>query len=87
MTYHKDFTLPTELLEQVTSEGLEYLPTLIEILINTAMQAERTKYLKADLYERTDQRNGYANGYKPKAVKTRIGDITFEVPQVRDSTF
>jgi transposase-like protein len=87
MTYHKDFTLPTELLEQVTSEGLEYLPTLIEVLINTAMQAERSKYLKADLYERTDQRNGYANGYKPKTVKTRIGDITFEVPQVRDGTF
>ncbi len=39
MTYHKDFTLPTELLEQVTSDGLEYLPTLIEILINIAMQA------------------------------------------------
>lgn len=87
MTYHKDFTLPTDLLEQVTSHGLEYLPTLIEVLINTAMQAERSKYLKADLYERTDQRNGYANGYKPKTVKTRIGDITFEVPQVRDGTF
>jgi len=78
---------PAELLEQVTSEGLEYLPTLIEVLINTAMQAERSKYLKADLYERTDQRNGYANGYKPKTVKTRIGDITFDVPQVRDGTF
>ncbi len=50
MTYHKDFTLPAELLEQVTSEGFEYLPTLIEVLINTAMQAERSKYLKADLY-------------------------------------
>lgn len=87
MTYHKDFTLSAELLEQVTSEGLEYLPTLIEVLINTAMQAERSKYLKADLYERTDQRNGYANGYKPKTVKTRIGDITFDVPQVRDGTF
>ncbi|MGB2955694.1 MAG: transposase [Anaerolineales bacterium] len=74
-------------MEQVTSEGLEYLPTLIEVLINTAMQAERSKYLKADLYERTDQRNGFANGYKPKTVKTRIGDITFDVPQVRDGTF
>ncbi len=78
---------PAELLEQVTSEGLEYLPTLIEVLINTAMQAERSKQLKADLYERTDLRNGYANDYKPKTVKTRIGDITFDVPQVRDGTF
>lgn len=56
-------------------------------MINTAIQTERSKYLKAYLYERTNQRNGYANGYKPKTVKTRIGDITFDVPQVRDGTF
>ena len=87
MTYHKDFTLPTELLEQITSEGLDFLPELIEVLINTAMKAERSKHLKADLYERSDQRNGYANGYKPKTVKTRIGDLTFDVPQVRDGSF
>jgi putative transposase len=87
MTYQRDCTLPDELLEQIASEGLEYLPELIEVLINTAMQAERSKHLKADLYERTDQRKGYANGYKPKTVKTRIGDITLEVPQVRDGSF
>jgi len=63
MTYQDHFTLPTELLEQIASEGLDFLPELIEVLINTAMQAERSKHLKADLYERTDQRNGYANGY------------------------
>jgi transposase-like protein len=87
MTYHKDFTLPTELLEQITSEGLDFLPELIEVLINTAMKAERSKHLKADLYERSDQRKGYANGYKPKTVKTRIGDLAFDVPQVRDGSF
>jgi len=87
MTYQDHFTLPTEFLEQIASEGLDFLPELIEVLINTAMQAERSKHLKADLYERTDQRKGYANGYKPKTVKTRIGDITFDVPQVRDGSF
>ena len=63
------------------------MPELIEVLINTAMKAERSKHLKADLYERSDQRKGYANGYKPKTVKTRIGDLTFDVPQVRDGSF
>ena len=51
------------------------------------MKAERSKHLKADLYERSAQRKGYANGYKPKTVKTRIGDLTFDVPQVRDGSF
>jgi hypothetical protein len=31
------------------------------------MQSERIQYLNADLYERTAERRGYANGYKPGA--------------------
>jgi len=51
------------------------------------MQAERQKYLKADLYEHSPERCGQANGYKPKTVKTRMGEITFDVPQVREGGF
>jgi hypothetical protein len=29
MTYHSDFTVPAELLEQITAEGFEALPELI----------------------------------------------------------
>jgi hypothetical protein len=32
MTYQDDFTLPTELLEQVAEQGLDYLPELITCL-------------------------------------------------------
>jgi putative transposase len=38
-------------------------------------------------YERTEERKGYANGYKPKTVRTRVGEITFAIPQVRESGF
>ena len=51
------------------------------------MQEERNRYLQADEYERTPTRAGYANGYKPKTVNTRVGKITFSVPQGRDSGF
>lgn len=87
MTYNPDCTLPTDLIEQLTSDGFEALPELIRILINSAMQAERQKYLKADPYERTPDRSGHANGFKPKTVKTRLGEITFNVPQVREGGF
>lgn len=87
MTYQDDFTLPSELMEQIATEGFDFIPALIEVLINAAMQAERSKHLRAGPYERTAQRRGYANGYKPKTVKSRIGDLTFSVPQVRDSDF
>ncbi len=87
MTYPTDCTLPAELIDQLASDGFDALPELIRVLINTAMQAERQKYLKAERYERSSERQGHANGYKPKTVQTRLGEITFEVPQVREGGF
>lgn len=83
MTHQNDYTLMNELAEK----GLEAVPELLRVLINNVMQAERSKYLQADQYERTEDRKGHANGYKPKSVRTRIGEITFAVPQVREGGF
>ena len=87
MTYRQDFTLPAELMEQVAEQGLDVLPELIRIVINAAMQAERSEHLNAGPYQHTEERRGYANGYKPKTLRTRVGDITFAVPQVREGGF
>jgi putative transposase len=87
MTYRQDFTLPAEVMEQVAEQGLEILPELIRIVINAAMQAERSEHLQAAPYQQTEERRGYANGFKPKTMRTRIGDITFAVPQVREGGF
>jgi putative transposase len=87
MTYQSNCTLPTELLEQIAAEGMDALPELIRILINQAMQLEREQHLGAGPYERSPERRGHANGYKPKTVKTRVGEIQFEVPQVRQGNF
>jgi transposase-like protein len=87
MTYQGDFTLPTELLEQIATNGFDQLPELIRIVVNAAMQAERQQYLGAAPYKRTPDRQDQANGYKSKTVKTRMGEITFDVPQVREGGF
>jgi len=87
MTYQDDFTLPTELLEQVAEQGLDFLPELIRIVINTAMQVERQKHLGVGPYERSAERQGHSNGFKPKTVSTRIAPITFDIPQVREGGF
>lgn len=87
MTYQNDFTVPSELMEQIQEQGLDGLPELIRIMINAAMQAERAEHLKAGPYQHTPERRGYANGFKPKTMKTRVGEITFAVPQVREGGF
>ncbi|MBC2724836.1 MAG: IS256 family transposase [Desulfosporosinus sp.] len=76
-----------EYLEQLTEQGLDRLPDLVRVLVNEAMRIERENYLGAKPYERSKDRQGHANGYKPKTVKTRVGEVTFDVPQVREGGF
>jgi transposase-like protein len=57
------------------------------MLINEAMRLERERHLAAAPYERSPQRTGYANGYKPKTVKSRVGALELAVPQVREGGF
>jgi putative transposase len=87
MTHRPDCTLPAEILEQIAEQGLDVLPELIRIVVNTAMQAERQAYLGVQPYERSPQRRDHGNGFKPKTVATRMGQITFDVPQVRKGNF
>jgi transposase-like protein len=51
------------------------------------MKIERGRYLYADPYERTDQRHSYANDFKPKNIKTRVGEIQLAIPQTWDCKF
>lgn len=87
MTYEFDCTLPDEFLEPILEHGLEALPELIRTVINAAMELERQQHLGVAPYERSQKRQGYANGYKQKTVATRLGKITFDVPQVREGGF
>jgi putative transposase len=87
MTRQPDCTLSANLTQMIAEQGLDAMPELIRIIVNAAMQAERQQYLRAAPYERTAERMGYANGYKPKTVTTRVGEVTFAIPQVRDGSF
>ena len=72
-----------DVMEMLIENGFEGFADVLRMLLNEAMKIERTHALGAGLYERSDQRRGYANGYKPKAVDTRIGRLKVAVPQVR----
>ena len=87
MTYQSDYTVPAELLALIQQDGLAALPEVWRILVNTAMLAERQHYLGVGPYERGAARTDQANGFKPKTVTTRVGEITFAVPQVRHGDF
>ena len=72
-----------EVIEVILGNGLDGLADALSIVINEAMKVERSRALQAGPYERCGSRMGYANGYKPKALNSRIGNLFLSVPQVR----
>jgi putative transposase len=86
MTHHADPELLNNVLQLLTDQGHDGFAEGLRLLVNEAMRVERHHVLQAQPYERTDARKGYANGYKPKTLASRVGPITFRVPQVRGET-
>jgi len=83
MTHRNENTELNSAAQHLADHGLEGMPEAFRILLDHAMKLERSKVLQAEPHERTALRQGYANGFKPKTVATRLGDICFAVPQVR----
>jgi len=83
MTRQTNPELLNTVLQLFTEQGLPGFAEGIRLLVDEAMRLERCQVLQAQPYERTATRQGHANGFKGKTVATRMGAITFAVPQVR----
>ena len=82
---HPDQELsPVQLLAEF---GFDGMAEALTILLNEAMKLQRAEALGAGPYERSENRKGHANGFKPKTVKSRLGQLTLSIPQTRDVEF
>jgi len=87
MTLKLDNKISQEVMELLMEQGTEGMARVFQLLLNESMKAERSQFLRADPYERNGQRRGYSNGFKPKRLRTRMGEIKVEIPQVRGLSF
>lgn len=87
MAQHNEDRPIGEAVELLKTNGFDGLADAVTVLLNSAMVAERSEFLGARPWQRTEQRNGYANGYKDKHFKTRLGTLPLKVPQTRDGAF
>jgi transposase-like protein len=60
---------------------------LVEQVLNQVLEAEVTETLQAKPYERTEERHGYRNSFKPRTMTTRVGRLVLSVSQVREGKF
>ena len=67
--------------------GQDGLAKLVEVVLNQILEAQAEEMLGAAKHQRTDEREGYRNGYRTRTLYTRVGPVTLQVPQTRDGCF
>ena len=76
MAVRVDNTKLMEVVELITERGFAGIAEAMQIILNEAMLIERSQYLQAGPYERNPVRQDYANGFKPKQLKTQRAELS-----------
>ena len=79
--------IPTELLQDYLIDQEIGLKELFTWFLNLVMQLEALQQTGAEPYQRIDGRKAHRNGYKKRSLKTRVGEITLDKPQLRETSF
>jgi putative transposase len=87
MTHHTQSNALDQIGELLAEQGFDGMTQVLTLLLNEVMKLERAQVLGAGPYERSEGRQGHANGFKPKTVQTRMGPITLAVPRARGIDF
>ena len=90
MTKHPTDTINADedLVNVLLNSGLkDAFRLVLQRFFNSHMREERTAYLNLQKpYERSSERNGYANGFKHRSLNTPVGKLDLDVPQTRDTS-
>ena len=73
--------------QEATGAGDDGLRRVMESAIQRILEEELTSFLQAETHERTQERKGYRNGYKPRALTTRLGRMDLLIPKDREGRF
>ena len=65
----------------------EAFKKILEASLNKILQSESAEQLKAEPYERSEERTDSRNGSRERALNTRVGTITLRVPRHRNVPF
>ena len=87
MTNHEQHNEFESVLELLSEQGFDGMREAMETLLNETMKLQRSVHLNAAPHQRTEDRKGYANGFKGKQVHTRLGKLSLNVPQTRGTDF
>jgi putative transposase len=76
-----------QMAQDILLDDPAFLREIVEKVVQQLLEAEMTEHIGAAPYERSATRKGHRNGYKPRALRTRVGTLNLLVPQDREGTF
>ena len=79
-------TVEDQLLSSLFSRH-DGLSQLVGQVLNQILAAQATQLLQALPHERTPVRQGYRNGQRERALQTRVGTLSLQVPRLRGGEF
>lgn len=80
MTRHKHDGYLDTVQEQMDGDLLQ---SMITVMAQRLMEEEMERHLGAERHERSTERRGHRNGYKPRSLNTRVGKLALQIPQAR----
>lgn len=83
------FTLETEDIQSLIDHSVKdnAAKQILQTVFNQLMNEQRTNYIQAKNYERSEARKSQRNGYYERELTTRIGSLELKVPRTRDGGF
>ena len=84
---HHNRKVDEEMVQGILLDDSGFLKEIVERVLQELLEAEMTEHIGAAPYERAENRKGHRNGYKPRALRTRVGTLNLMVPQDREGTF
>ena len=88
MTTSQEQSTPlSKILTVLIEQGSDGFRPILESLLNTCMKIERTQFLGAEPYQRTEGRVSQANGFKDRTLNSRVGKMQVRIPQVHNGEF
>jgi transposase-like protein len=84
---HRNRKVHEEMVQQILLDDPAFLKEIVERVLQGLLEAEMTEHIGAAPYERTQDRKGQRNGYKPRTLRTRVGTLNLAVPQDREGAF
>lgn len=83
----RDEALEAARLWQECGDAREFACRILGSVMNALMDSEAQQMCGAGRNERSDGRENSRNGYRPRSLKTAVGDVELEIPKLRHGTY